>query len=504
MTGDDHRRWSHVWFGKQISKAELKRRSVRGALVSGGSRTALQILQIGSFVVLARLLVTADFGLIAMITAVVGIADVLQDLGLSAATIRSKTINHAQVSNLFWINIGVGLLLGLLVATTSPLLQALYGDTRVQSATAIMSAGFILNGASTQHRALLRRAMRYADLARVGTWAAVVTTTVSISVAYYGGSYWALITGPLAGNAISLLLLWSFCDWRPGWPKRHVGTRPMAVFGLHLAVFGILAFVARHLHSLIIGRMWGAAETGIYGRASLLSARLTGNIVDPLRVVTPTALARLTSEPTAFSSYYYKSATLAVMAIVPIVFVGLVLPYDLVSVLLGDQWDRTGQLLRLMTIGVIPQVICGTSGWVYLSAGNSQRMMQWGVIGWSAVITGTVIGSFFGLEGIALASSITTILLVVPCQMFAFYGTALTLSALMRSVTKPIGAGLITGLICWAGLQLLPPDSSLIRLIAGSLSFVLIYALLLMTVFGQRPLILGILRQLKSHSPTPK
>lgn len=500
MSSNTNPQRAYDWFGEPLTTGELKRRSVRGILVSITSRSANQLVGIGSLVFLARMLTPGDFGLIAMIAAVVGIAGVLQDLGFSAATVRTRKITHEQISNLFWINVVAGVTITLLVAASSHLLQNFYADSRVQAATIAMSLNFALGGASTQHQALLRRAMRFSDIARITIISAVATAAVSITAAYYDAGYWSLILGSLSGNIVSLILSWNFCDWHPGRPSRHVGTRPLALFGLHMTIFGAFGFLANNLHNLIIGRYWGATETGLYNRSANLQAMLMGNIVAPLGQVAPAAMAQLSGEPNKFNNYYYKGCALAVMSVMPIIFVGLILPYELVRVLLGEQWDRTASLLRLLAIGILPQTISHTTGWIYLSAGNSVQMMRWGVIGWTAIIIGTVTGSFFGLEGIALAASVTAILLVVPCLVFAFNGTSLNIPDLMRSLTRPVVAGLIAGVICYASLCLLVSANSLTRLFIGGAGYIIIYASLLMTVFGQRDLILDILSQLKKNT----
>ncbi|MHC4429701.1 MAG: oligosaccharide flippase family protein, partial [Planctomycetota bacterium] len=108
-----HFRVSHL-------QANLKGRSIRGATVSLGGQAAKFALQIGSTVILARLLTPGDFGLVAMVTAVTGFVTCVKDAGLSAATVQREEIDHAAISTLFWINLALSAALMLVVAALAP------------------------------------------------------------------------------------------------------------------------------------------------------------------------------------------------------------------------------------------------------------------------------------------------------------------------------------------------------------------------------------------------
>jgi len=127
-------------------QADLKGRSVRGGLVTLTSQGAMFVLQTLSTVVLARLLTPADFGIVAMVTAVTGLASAFADLGLSEATIQSKEITHDQISVLFWINGGIGLALMLITVAMAPVFAWFYREPRLIAVTSILSLTFLFSG----------------------------------------------------------------------------------------------------------------------------------------------------------------------------------------------------------------------------------------------------------------------------------------------------------------------------------------------------------------------
>jgi len=113
-------------FDTEYLKTDLKGRSVRGGAATMLGQGSHFVIQIASTMVLARLLVPADFGLIAMVTALTGFAVLFKDLGLSMATIQKAEINHAQISTLFWVNVAVSGLIAIVTAALAPAIAWFY------------------------------------------------------------------------------------------------------------------------------------------------------------------------------------------------------------------------------------------------------------------------------------------------------------------------------------------------------------------------------------------
>src|SRR5438874_11461828 len=131
-------------------------RNLKGHTISSGAVTvsaqgAKFILSLVSTMVLARLLMPRDFGLVAMVTTVTGFLRVFKDAGLSIATVQRERITHAQVSNLLWINVGVSALCTLIVAASAPLIGSFYHNSRVIEIALLLSLTFLISGLTVQH-----------------------------------------------------------------------------------------------------------------------------------------------------------------------------------------------------------------------------------------------------------------------------------------------------------------------------------------------------------------
>jgi O-antigen/teichoic acid export membrane protein len=194
---------------------DLEGRAMSSGLITLFSQGAQFLLSFGSIMILARLLNPADFGLVAMLMTVMGFLRVFREAGLSTATIQREGITHAQVSNLFWMNVSVSGVIGLLLAAAAPLIAWFYREPRLVSITVILAATFPLSGLTVQHTALLSRQMRFKALAFIQVGAQLIGFAIGITMACFGYGYWALIGLNLVTVIATILLTYIAVPWRP-------------------------------------------------------------------------------------------------------------------------------------------------------------------------------------------------------------------------------------------------------------------------------------------------
>jgi PST family polysaccharide transporter len=126
-----------------------------------------------------------------MVTAIVGVLNLFKDFGLSTATIQRTSVTEQQTSTLFWINIVVGGILGLLSLAIAPAVAAFYHEPRLIGVTAVLGAGFLFNAAGVQHSALLQRQMRFTTTAAIDIFSLTISIAVGIGMALKGFGYWS-------------------------------------------------------------------------------------------------------------------------------------------------------------------------------------------------------------------------------------------------------------------------------------------------------------------------
>ena len=228
---------------------------------------AISAFNIISTVVLARLLNPSDFGLIAMVATITGIAALFNDCGLSTATIQKIVVNHEQVSTLFWVNVLLGGFIAIVLIAISPVVAWFYGDPRLTLITIFFSAIFLVSGLTVQHQALLRRQMRFTGLLYIQIISIVVGTSTAVLLAKFGAGYWALVLLQATSTLTIAIGVWLLSGWIPTLTFRIASVKSMLSFGGNITAFNIINYFARNIDNILIGKVWGSASLGLYSKA---------------------------------------------------------------------------------------------------------------------------------------------------------------------------------------------------------------------------------------------
>lgn len=417
--------------------ADLAGRSVRGGALTLGSQGVKFVLQSISTVVLARLLMPEDFGLVAMVMVIVGFAAVFQDMGFSWATVQSPRITHQQASALFWIQVAVTIGLGAVVAFISPFVAAFYNEPRLTAIGYALSTTFVLHGVAAQHLAILRRQMRFVTMAVVQLVSLAVAVTLAISVALQGGGYWAVVTHQLASPAVAAALLWALTGWRPGMPRRGAGIRSLVSFGSYLTASNFFNYFTKQADKALLGYFAGAAQLGLYSKAYNLFKMPIQQLNGPLNSVAMPALSRLHNRPTEYRYFYLRLVQGLAYLSMPLVAIVAGVSDLLVPLVLGEQWAEASRVFQLLAIAGLVTPVLWTAGWVNQSMGRADRQLRWGLLSDPLYVLSFLIGVRWGAVGVALAFAITILILWLPTMAYAFRITSIELTDLLRIIYPP-------------------------------------------------------------------
>lgn len=422
--------------------ADIKGRSVRGGAATILGHGATFIIHSASTVILARLLVPADFGLIAMVSAITGFVALFRDIGLSMATIQKAEINHEQVSTLFWVNVGAGALMAIVVGALAPAIAWFYNEPRLTLVTLSLALVFLIGGLTIQHNALLKRQMRFLAVEIIHIASSLISVGIAIVAAVMGAGYWALVIMQGASALGIAIGAWVVCDWRPGRPVRGVGAKKMLVFGGNITGFNVLNYFARHLDHILIGRVWGAGSLGFYSKAYGLLMLPLRQINMPIASVVIPALSRLHGDPARYKDYYLKMVSLITFVSTPLVCYFIVCSDALVLIILGPQWAEASKIFSVLGISALIQPLYFTQGWLHISAGRTDRYLRWGFVGSLIIVVGFLVGLPYGAFGVAVAYAVVSWVIIVPCMWYAGGSAGIRIGEIFTAVGKNIASGL--------------------------------------------------------------
>jgi PST family polysaccharide transporter len=482
---------------------DIKGMALRGGLARLFGQVATSGLRLGFVVVLARLLEPGDFGLVAMVTAVTAVLELFSTLGLSSAAIQKATISEQQMSTLFWINLAIGLLLGLLCVAIAPLLVALYHEPRLFWVTCAMGTAFVFRTAGLQHSALLQRQLRYVVLTAIDVSSQLTSLCIGIGLAYAGYSYWALVMAAVVLQASQSAGLWIVTRWVPGRPHWDGETSAMLHFGGTVILNGVVAYFAYNIDKVLVGRAWGAQQLGYYGTAAQLVLMPTSYLDAAVGGVTFATLSRLQTDLARFRNYFLKSYALVTSMTLPVTVFAGVFAEDIVLVVLGPKWAAATEIFRLLTPAVLVLGMIDPMAWLLWSSGRQVRSLKIGIVIAVLAIASYAIGLPYGPQGVAMAFSMAMLAWLLPHVTWCLRGTGISLLEWFRAAARPLFSALIAGAMAFAlqhyfGLV----GSALPRLMLEGAVMFGVYVGLLFFVMGQKDFYLDLLKGLKSARGT--
>jgi O-antigen/teichoic acid export membrane protein len=480
---------------------DLKGKMIRGGLARVCAQGANLLLRVGSLMILARLLSPKDFGLVGMVTAFTGVLTWFRDFGLSSAAIQHPSITKEQISTLFWINMLLGALLGVVAIAMAPAIAAFYGEPELFGVTLVLAAGFLFNAAGVQHSVLLQRQMRFTALAVISIVSSIVSIAIAIIGAEAGYGYWAVVAMTVIQPLVATIGFWLTTRWVPGMARRGTGIRSMLHFGGTLTLNGLVAYVAFNAEKVMIGRFWGADLIGIYGRAYQLLLIPTENVNSAVGEVAFSALSRLQDDPIRLKSYFLKGLSLVLGMTLPVTIACALFADDVVFVLLGPKWKDTAEIVRLLAPTVAIFAIINPLGWLIYSLGLVVRALKIALTFAPLMIAACAMALPYGPKAVAFAYSTVMTMWVVPHVLWCVYGTAISPRDILLVVSRPLGSGVLAGAVA-LGVQLICGDffSPLLRLFLESGVLLTTFFGALLFVADQRKLYLDLFRGLKRPS----
>ncbi len=394
--------------------ANLKRHTISGGAVTISAQAAKFGLNLASTVILAHLLAPRDFGLVAMVTVVTGFLAIFRHAGLAIPTVQREHITDAQVSNLFWINLGVSGLCALTLAALAPAMAWFYRDSRITYITLVLSTTFLIGGFRVQHLALLKRQMRFKAIAliEVGSMAAGVLVGVVMALLHY--RYWSLVGLSLATEIGAFLLTGSVSRWRPQLPSRNSGIGPLLAFGAHQTAGNFIFSLARGCDNLLIGRVYGPGAVGLYSRGAALVIRPLEQFLLPIDAVFLPTLSRLQSQPERYRSAFLRLYGAIAMTVFFFSSLLLALALPLTLVLLGRKWEPASAIFAGFTFTALQLPLANAANWLLTSQGRGKDIVRVNSIAAFLTLASFIVGLPFGPVGVAIAFSAIGLLIRLP------------------------------------------------------------------------------------------
>jgi len=391
------------------AESALVARTHRGTHAVLATRLLSIACTAASITILARLIPPGDFGLWAMAGVPLGMMTIMREFGLGSAIVREHTLTAEQQDAYFWTSVGVSVATAILLALAAPLLASFYGDSLLRPVIWACCAALPIMVIGLVHVALLRRSLRYDKLVVVEGGGMVCGVLAGLAGAYLWRDVWALVAGYIASASWMSASALVLCRWRPGLPRVR-GARIKLSFSVQVALSNLLTFAGNNV-GLVVGYRLPAAELGYYNRGQQLYNLAQFALLTPITEVGFALLCRLGTDEASRRAFIALARRVAILFI-PYAVVLPIVSADLVRAVLGPAWTPAGPVLACFAPAVLAQALAALLAQLLVSQGRGQVLRNWAAVDVVLRTAGALLGSRFGVVGIAAGFSLAALLSV--------------------------------------------------------------------------------------------
>jgi O-antigen/teichoic acid export membrane protein len=340
------------------------------------SRGALQLLTFATTLFVARILVPADYGVMALATFFIAQAGMLSEMGLGSAIIQFRDLDRRELDTCFWITMTLATGSFVALYLSAPLIARWFGVPRLADVLPVLAWVLPLTACRVVSDSLLRKRLALDRVSQAEVIAAAVTLPVTIGCALAGLGVWTLVIGALVGPTLRSAATFAFAPWLPGF--RIGGERAGEVVRFSLATLSIkfMWSLRENANSLVLGKVSGEATLGLYTMADDL-AHLPGQKISPvINMLISPVMAELQTDIDALREAFYRTVRLTAAIVVPMQAGIALVAEDMVVVLLGPKWLPTVPLIRLISLYATVRAIDGVLPPLML-ARRRERFLFW-------------------------------------------------------------------------------------------------------------------------------
>lgn len=366
-------------------------------------RIGTQVLRSVVAIILARLLVPKDFGLVAIVSVFVGVAGVIVTSGFGTALIREKTVSRVDECSVFYFNVVIAVMATMTLFCAAPYIASFYRLPQLTLIGRVTSFNVLASSLCLVPGCLLVRKLDFLALCKVFMTSTVISGALGIMMAWRGFGVWSIVAQQLCGNVATTALLWKLTGWRPAAFFDFQSLRRMAGFGSSFACINLLDVLARNLSSAIIGRRFTTAEVGLYSRATQIEEL---PVTTTYYAVSQPSLALFAAsqDHQADLMHHFRSVLTHLALISFPVMVGLgVVAKPLVVTLMTDRWLECVPLLRLLcAVGIVfPLQRINLN--VIVARGHSALFLQLELARTVMAVVFISIAGYFGVKSMILS-----------------------------------------------------------------------------------------------------
>lgn len=326
-------------------------KAISGMAWTGLDKLASYAIQFVISIVIARLLMPSDFGIIGMLSIFIAIAQTFLDSGFANALIQKKGRTEVDYATVFYFNVAISIVLYLMFYFSAPFIASFYDIPVLTDVTRVVGLSLVINGLVIVQTAKLSIELNFRLQAIASIVSVLISGLIGLWLAYTGWGVWALVYQTVSQSIIRALILWGFAKWKPLLVFSFESFRQLFSFGSKLLVSGLINTIYTNIYTLVIGKAFSAAEVGFFNQGNHFSRFPMQVVQDVVLKVNYPILSELQDENERLIHAYKKLLRTPMFILFPIMIGICAVASPLIEVLLGEKWLPCVPVLQVLCVG---------------------------------------------------------------------------------------------------------------------------------------------------------
>ena len=410
-----------------MTNHSLKAQATRGMLWSTVDKFAVQAGQFIVGIVLARILMPEDFGLIGMLSIFLALSQVFIDSGMGSGLIQRQDRTNADYSTVFVFNFVVSVCFYLILFFTAPLIARFYDQPLLTLLTRTLGLNLIINSLAIVQRSKLTIAIDFKSIAKVNVIGVALGGTAGVVTAILGFGVWAIVIQTLVSSVATVSSLWLFSKWNPSIVFSKESFKTLFGYGSKLLLAGLYAQTLNNIYNITIGKAYPAGQLGYYTRTKQFAEITAGTVSSILQQVTFPILASVQHDKARLISIYSRLIKMTAFFIFPSMTLLALLAKPLILILLTDKWAAVIPLLQWMAFARIIYPISVINMNILNAIGRSDLFLKVDLSKFPLILLTLIITIPLGIKAIVIGHVITSsisffINAYLPGKLFGYGG----------------------------------------------------------------------------------
>lgn len=326
--------------------SSLKSKAAKGMAWSAFGTFSSQGISFIIGIILARILMPSDYGLIGMLAIFFAFSNMIIESGFANALIQKIDRTESDYSTIFFFNFIVSVIIYLILYITAPLIANFYSTPELTLLTRILSLNLLIGSLSIVQQVRLKILFDFRSIALITLVSVIISGILGVALAYLNFGVWALVAQNLSAVFIKTLLLFYFNKWYPQFLFNLSSLKQLFGFSSKLLIAGLVSTVVNNLYSILIGKIFTPKEVGFYTRARQYPELLSNTLTTILQGVTYPILTSLQNERERMISVYGRLMRVTVFFVIPFLTLFAILAEPFVRLLLTEKWMPVVPLIQ--------------------------------------------------------------------------------------------------------------------------------------------------------------